>query len=252
MSNMIPLVIMVCAGAAVALQPSINARLAQKVQSFFGKCLHFIRRWNLGPCHCTADFRKKQREGVTGRGLVGMDGRGSRCLLAVLATILAVPRIGTAATMAVAISAQLLTALILDHFGFFGFGGMQIDLKRSLGAWPYAHDRCLAHRPALTNLTGRDAGQILFLPPSSGGGFDHLLANAADSLHSPTDDQDQADCMEEHDRDQHRRNVFDRESAAPDRSGNGPPLLDLSSFASRVVRTQPVKTVMRSPPRGRR
>jgi transporter family-2 protein len=36
--------------------------------------------------------------------------------------------------MAVAISAQLLTALILDHFGFFGFGGMQIDLKRSLGA----------------------------------------------------------------------------------------------------------------------
>jgi len=53
-----------------------------------------------------------------------------------------VPRIGTAATMAVAIAAQLITALILDHFGAFGFGGMLVYLKRSLwavlliiGAW---------------------------------------------------------------------------------------------------------------------
>jgi len=36
--------------------------------------------------------------------------------------------------MAVAISAQLLTGLFLDHFGVLGFGGMQLDAKRILGA----------------------------------------------------------------------------------------------------------------------
>ena len=57
------------------------------------------------------------------------------CAFFVSATILAVPRIGTAAAMAASITAQLLTALLLDHFGLFGFGGAPIDLKRSTGAF---------------------------------------------------------------------------------------------------------------------
>jgi bacterial/archaeal transporter family-2 protein len=132
MSNLIPLVIMVCAGAAVALQPSINARLAQKTGFLESACISFA----VGTLALVIALLISGKSNVRGLqdaawwewtgGVLGA--------FFVSATILAVPRIGTAATMAVAISAQLLTALILDHFGFFGFGGMHIDLKRSLGA----------------------------------------------------------------------------------------------------------------------
>lgn len=132
MSNLPTLIIMVCAGAAVALQPSINARLAQKAGLLESACISFAvgtlglvialllsGKTNVRGLHETAWWE------WTG-GILGA--------FFVTATILAVPKIGTAATMAVAIAAQLLTALVLDHFGLFGFGGMQIDLKRSLGA----------------------------------------------------------------------------------------------------------------------
>ncbi len=132
MSNLLMLFIMICAGATVALQPSINARLAQKAGLLESACISFAvgtlalviavlisGKTNLRGLHETAWWE------WTG-GLLGA--------FFVSATILAVPRIGTTATMAVAIAAQLITALILDHFGAFGFGGMQIDLKRSLGA----------------------------------------------------------------------------------------------------------------------
>jgi transporter family-2 protein len=133
MSNLLPLIIMICAGAAVALQPSINARLAQKTGFLESACISFAvgtfalviavlfsGKANLKGLHESVWW--EWTGGILGAFFVS-------------ATILAVPRIGTAATMAVAISAQLLTALVLDHFGLFGFGGMQIDLKRSLGAF---------------------------------------------------------------------------------------------------------------------
>ncbi|RQW89787.1 MAG: DMT family transporter [Geobacter sp.] len=132
MSNLLTLIIVVCAGAAVALQPSINARLAQKAGLLESACISFAvgtlglgiallisGKTNVRGLHETAWW--EWTGGILGAFFVS-------------ATILAVPKIGTAATMAVAIAAQLLTALVLDHFGLFGFGGMQIDLKRSLGA----------------------------------------------------------------------------------------------------------------------
>lgn len=132
MPNLLMLFIMICAGATVALQPSINARLAQKAGLLESACISFAvgtlvlviavlisGKTNLRELHDTAWW--EWTGGVLGAFFVS-------------ATILAVPRIGTAATMAVAIAAQLITALILDHFGAFGFGGMHIDLKRSLGA----------------------------------------------------------------------------------------------------------------------
>ncbi|MRR59318.1 MAG: DMT family transporter [Deltaproteobacteria bacterium] len=133
MTNLYPVFIMMCAGAAVALQPSINARLAEKTGLLESACISFAvgtvalllvvlgsGRWTVKGLAETAWWE------WTG-GLLGA--------FFVTATILIVPRIGTTATMAASIAAQLITALILDHFGLFGFGGAQIDLKRSTGAF---------------------------------------------------------------------------------------------------------------------
>jgi transporter family-2 protein len=132
MSNLFPLIIMICAGAAVALQPSINARLAQKTGLLESACISFAVG-TFALILAVLISGKATWKGLHGTVWWEWTG-GVLGAFFVSATILAVPRIGTAATMAVAISAQLLTALVLDHFGLFGFGGMQIDLKRSLGA----------------------------------------------------------------------------------------------------------------------
>lgn len=132
MSNLVPIVIMLCAGTAVALQPSINARLAEKTGLLQSACISFA----VGTCALLIVLLVTGK--ATGKGLqetVWWEWTGGVLgAFFVSATILAVPRIGTAATMALAITAQLFTGLLLDHFGLLGFGGMQIDLKRSLGA----------------------------------------------------------------------------------------------------------------------
>jgi transporter family-2 protein len=132
MSQLLPVLLMLFAGAAVALQPSINARLAEKVGFLESACISFA----VGTAALLVAVL------CSGRGTVrGFSGTawwewsgGILGAFFVSATILAVPRIGTAAAMAAAISAQLLTGLILDHFGLLGFGGIQTDLKRMLGA----------------------------------------------------------------------------------------------------------------------
>jgi len=132
MSNLLTLIIMICAGAAVALQPSINARLAQKAGLLESACISFAVG-TLGLVIALLISGKTNVRGLHETAWWEWTG-GILGAFFVTATILAVPKIGTAATMAVAIAAQLLTALVLDHFGLFGFGGMQLDLKRSLGA----------------------------------------------------------------------------------------------------------------------
>jgi len=132
MNQMIPVLLMLCAGATVALQPSINARLAQKVGFLESACISFA----VGTLALFLVILLSGRWGWKGiaetawwewsGGLLGA--------FFVSATILAVPRIGTAAAMAAAITAQLMTGLMLDHFGLFGFRGVDISPARSLGA----------------------------------------------------------------------------------------------------------------------
>ena len=52
----------------------------------------------------------------------------------VFMVILILPRLGTAAAMAVTIAGQLLAALLLDHFQVFGFREIPLDLSRISGA----------------------------------------------------------------------------------------------------------------------
>ena len=122
---------MFCGGMAVALQPSINARLAQKVGILESACISFA----VGTLVLLLVVL------ISGRGTVkGIYGvawweltGGILGAIVVSLTILVVPRIGTAATMAAIIAAQLTTGLILDHFGLFGFNEIPVDLKRLVG-----------------------------------------------------------------------------------------------------------------------
>jgi len=131
MSNLNLLVIMFCAGFTIALQPSINSRLAQKVGVLESACISFA----VGTIVLFAVVL------MTGKGnLKGLDDiawweltGGVLGAIFVSATIFVVPRIGTAAAMAATISAQLITGVILDHFGAFGVKEVHFDLKRALG-----------------------------------------------------------------------------------------------------------------------
>lgn len=133
MNHLIPILLMACAGAAVALQPSINARLAQKVGLLESACISFA----VGTATLalvlliSGKTTTKEISGILwwewSGGILGA--------FFVSVTILAVPRIGTAAALAAAIAAQLVTGLILDHFALFGFRGAEISLTRSVGAF---------------------------------------------------------------------------------------------------------------------
>ena len=123
---------MFVAGALVAFQPSVNARLAQKVGLLESACISFLVGTTflllLAPLFGRGSFWALTRVSwweLTG-GLMGA--------FYVFTVILIVPRLGTGAVMAVTIAGQLLTALLLDHFQLFGFRGIPLDAARISGA----------------------------------------------------------------------------------------------------------------------
>lgn len=124
-------VLMILAGAFSALQPSVNARLAQRIgllESSFvsfavgALCLGvvslFLGRGNFRAIAQAAPW--EVLGGVMGAFYV-------TCL------VLAVPRIGTTAAMAAAIAAQLTAGLFLDSIGAFGFQRLSLDFPRVAG-----------------------------------------------------------------------------------------------------------------------
>ena len=132
MSKLTLMLIMFCAGTTVAIQPSVNARLAQKVGVIESACISFtVGAFALVVAALAAGRGSFREMGETvwwewTGGLLGA--------VFVSATIYIVPRIGTAAAMAATIAAQLMTGIILDHFGLFGFSAVPLDLKRGIGA----------------------------------------------------------------------------------------------------------------------
>jgi len=131
MSSLLLLCLMVCGGIAVATQPSINGRLAQKTGVLESSCISFT----VGALALLAVVLLSGRNGLRGiadaswweltGGLLGA--------FFVTMTIIVVPRIGTTAAMAAVIASQLVTGLILDHYGFLGFRHIPIDARRVFG-----------------------------------------------------------------------------------------------------------------------
>lgn len=131
MNNIMLLILMFCGGIAIALQPSINSRLAQKVGIIESSCISFAVGTLVlllgavlagkGSFRGLADAQWWELAG----GLLGA--------FFVTMTIIAVPRIGTTSALAAVIGAQLTTGILLDHFGLFGFRTIQLDSKRMIG-----------------------------------------------------------------------------------------------------------------------
>jgi transporter family-2 protein len=131
MSKPILLLLMFVAGALVAVQPSVNARLAQKIGLVESSTVSFlvgtIFLFLLTMVFGRGSFRALTQVSwweLTG-GLMGA--------FFVSIVILVVPRLGTGAVMAVAIAGQLLTAILLDHFQLFGFRGIALNASRISG-----------------------------------------------------------------------------------------------------------------------
>ena len=132
MNSLLFFVVMFCGGVAVAVQPSINGRLAQRVGAVESSLISFavgtvvlfaivVLGGRLGNLRGFADARWWELTG----GLLGA--------FFVTLTIVVVPRIGTASAMAAIIAAQLIAGLLLDQFGVFGFRTIGMDGKRALG-----------------------------------------------------------------------------------------------------------------------
>lgn len=131
MNQILLLVMMLFGGIAIAVQPSINGRLAQKIGTFESSLISFA----VGTLLLSAVVLiagKGSIKGVANASLWELTGG---CLGAFFVTmvIVAVPRIGTTAAMAAVICAQLATSVILDHFGLFGFRTIPLDGRRAIG-----------------------------------------------------------------------------------------------------------------------
>ncbi|MCD6581537.1 MAG: DMT family transporter [Desulfuromusa sp.] len=131
MSNLVLIVFMVIGGVAVALQPSINARLAEKTGFLQAATVSFavgtLILIVISLLSGQGSFRRISEADwwqLTG-GLFGA--------FFVTMTILGVPRIGTTAVLALTIVSQLIAGLAMDHYGLFGMRGIPIDYKRMFG-----------------------------------------------------------------------------------------------------------------------
>lgn len=131
MSNPVLIILMVAGGVAVALQPSINARLAEKTGYLQAATISFavgtLILWLISLSTSQGSFRRASESdwwqlsgGIFGAFFVTM-------------TIIGVPRIGTTAVLALTIVSQLVAGLVMDHYGLFGMRGIPIDAKRLLG-----------------------------------------------------------------------------------------------------------------------
>ena len=131
MSNLLLMLLIACGGVAVAIQPSINARLAQKTGFLEAATISFavgtMALLLISLVSGQGSFRRivevpwwQLSGGLFGAFFVTM-------------TIVGVPRIGTTAVLALTIASQLTAGMVMDHYGVFGMRGIPVDAKRIIG-----------------------------------------------------------------------------------------------------------------------
>lgn len=131
MSHLILIFAMLAGGVAVAVQPSINARLAEKTGFLQAATVSFAvgTLVLLFLSLCVRQGSLKRAVEADWWQLTG----GFYGAFFVSMTIFAVPRIGTTAVLALTIVSQLVAGLIMDHYGLLGMQGIPMDGKRVFG-----------------------------------------------------------------------------------------------------------------------
>ncbi len=131
MNNLTLTLIMFCGGVAIAVQPSINARLAQRIGAYESSMISFAVGTLALMAVVMLAGRGNLRELTTASwweltgGLLGA--------FFVTLTIICVPRLGTAVVMASIITGQLVSGALMDHFGLFGMRQMPLTPMRLAG-----------------------------------------------------------------------------------------------------------------------
>jgi transporter family-2 protein len=134
MPAFLPVLVILAAGIALAIQPPTNAALARGVGSVVVAALiSFL----VGTAALLAAWAATDRTlpALPVRGvpawawLGGFYGAGF-----VAAMAFAAPRLGLATTLTMAITSQLATAIVLDYFGLLGLKVEPVTTSRLLGA----------------------------------------------------------------------------------------------------------------------
>jgi transporter family-2 protein len=131
MNNYMLYLLMICGGIVVAVQPTVNARLARFTGVLESSCISFA----VGTAALFIAVLVAGRgdlRGVTGASWWELTG-GLLGAFFVTITIFVVPRIGTAAAMAAIIGGQLATGIVMDHFGLLGGRHIPLDSSRLTG-----------------------------------------------------------------------------------------------------------------------
>lgn len=124
----------VAVGAALAVQPFLNARAAGAAgHAIYGALLSvFVSTLTLGFAAVALRLPPPDLKGLLAAPVWswvgGVIGAG-----VVLSALLATPRLGAATTVMLFITGQMAASLLIDHRGWFGVPERPVDLPRVLG-----------------------------------------------------------------------------------------------------------------------
>lgn len=119
MSSLLPVaLISLVGGVAICLQSLFSGGIGARVGVAESTFIVFLRGGNLGAWHSVPWY-------TLTAGFLGV--------LIVASVSYAVPRLGLASTLTLAIVAQLVVSAVLDHFGWLGAVPRPLDLARIIG-----------------------------------------------------------------------------------------------------------------------
>ena len=133
MSRTVAFALTVAAGALIAFQPGMNARLSQRSSPLVAICVTFV----------VATVVLLLAVAVTGQGGVAHGlllnapplylASGLLGVFLVMSMVIALPTVGTAGAVVATVSGQLILSTLLDRFGAFGTDPVPLSLHRLAG-----------------------------------------------------------------------------------------------------------------------
>lgn len=150
MPNWVFVVFSVLGGACVALQPTLNGGLARFVGPHWTTAFSFLVGGTLATVFAFFSGSPSVLSRLGEANWYNWIGGGICGALLVLAFTVSVPRIGVVALVFSSISGQVLTAMTIDHFGFFGVSRTPMDLRRAAAIPLILLALWLVQRPAPT------------------------------------------------------------------------------------------------------